>query len=283
MSVSVQIITENKDIDFSKFLISFAKRGYRIVSRLSDDNDFCQFYLQNESTRTIDISKEDYGYEVRITTFANFCDYKLFSETLQSLAETSAGKTYYEETLVDNIAIFFDHEWIMNQIESDYTCVFALVNHSSNNNTNGSEIKLFGPNSTFCIGKLLFEKLNIDKNTPIHIGHKAIIDKMLYSQYSRPSDIRRTSTSLVIQGENGEEDKTVTIYAKNDFDMISKADIMALKVNDNSFIFLEYADFMKIVPSSWELFDNSQYFTQDLSEEEWYELIKQAKEYELFS
>ena len=78
------------------------------------------------------------------------------------------------------------------------------------------------------------------------------------------------------------EKKSVTVYAKNGYGMISSADfifIMYEAENAGKSLLLKYDDFMKIAPESWELFDEKQFFTTNLSDEEFDAFFSRAKQF----
>lgn len=294
MSVVVKIRTKAKDLDFREVLTILARdKGYRIVVTGMDDK-FCQCYLHETSTRMIEITKERGGYEVRITSFASRDEYHFFRDAVQVVMNITGGAGYEEN---DNgckftvAASYMTEEWIEGHMESSYRITWALANahevtihHEDDTEETvweeGSPYCYFGPHSEFYIGENLFKELGITKDTPWHEGYEKLIERFRYSQYSRPDDIRRTSTNMRIKSNNADEDepdKSVTVYAKNEYDMISHADFIALLTGEEDMLLIPYEKFMEIAPESWERFDECQFFTKDLSDTEFQTLIERAQ------
>lgn len=294
MSVVVKIRTKAKDLDFREVLTILARdKGYKIVVTGLDDK-FCQCYLHEKSTRMMEITKERGGYEVRITSFASRDEYYFFRDTVQAIMNITGGAGYEEN---DNgckfivAADYMTEEWIEGHMESSYMITWTMANAHENTiihedgteetiSEDGSPSSYFGPNSQFCIGEQLFRDLGITNDTPWQEGYEKIIERFRYSQYSRPDDIRRTSTNMRIKADNSAEDepdKSITVYAQNQYDMISYADFVAILSDEEDMLLVPYKNFVEIAPESWERFDEYQFFTKDLSDSEYQELIDRAR------
>ena len=166
-------------------------------------------------------------------------------------------------------------------MEADANTLIALSFHKQENGK-FSEIELFGPNCEFCVGLRLLGNLGITQGTDWRIANDALVRRFQYSQYGRGSDCKRTTTNMQIETRNGKE--MLTYYTKNNFDMISYAKIIILAYDIKDFssaVMMYYEDFMKVVPSEWELIDNFQYFTTELSDKEFDDLLERAKPYNL--
>lgn len=278
MSICINIVPQKgKEADYKRLLLELTAQGLRIVVNKWSEG-FCEFYQHRISTRPIDITKEEDGYyEVRITSLAQHSDYELFAKIAEMVREQVDGTAYLED-LEDKIEPlkYFDEEEICRTMESDFSCLWALSNHIKEDDGNPSEIVLFGPITQFCVGKRLMDDLKISEKTPWEKGHKALIKRFLYSQYSRPEDIKRSTTRLMMKMEGEEKKKSLTFYRTNEFDMICKTDLVALILDDENIV-LKYDDFMKIVPAEWERFDNSQYFTTPITPKEMKDMMKRAK------
>ncbi len=261
-----------------------SSKGYDIVANSLDD-DYTEFYLFNISTRTVNITKEDNGYQVRITVMASKEDFVLFKETVMVVAALSSGTAYLEDDddeRIDDVDGYFSEGWIQEQMADEFTIIRTLLYDAIKKDKKKGRIDIAGPLCPFCIGINLFKMLGIDEKTDARLAHDLIIRQIRYSQYSRPEDIRRTSTRMVVKGKNeGDKDRHLTFYFKNEYDMISYAELIALINGKNDTVILEYDDFMKIAPKKWERFDDRQYFTTDLTDEEWQELYNEAKRYSI--
>ncbi len=121
-------------------------------------------------------------------------------------------------------------------------------------------------------------ELGIKQGIDWKLGSEALINRFRYSQYGRRADIKRTTTQMKIKTSDGE--KSMTFYYKNGYGMISAANFILLLYSmeeQNTALLLEYEDFMKIVPNSWERFDEKQFFTTELSNSEFDEFYQRAK------
>lgn len=281
MSVSALIHSRKSNVDLKNILISLAENfGYGIVCNFLEETG-CQFYINNVSTRPIDISKEKGGWEIRLTTCASEEDYILFPRVIVALNEVLNGKVENDDgEIIDNPIKYYGKDWRDHQMESDFRMLVVLCNHK--NEETGKEIMLFGPICSFCVGLKLFEELGIKPDMDWEVGRQALIERFRYSQYSRSADIERTTTQMRIKTSEGE--KSVTFYYKNGYGMISAADYIMLFYSmeeQDTTILLRYEDFMKIVPESWERFDEKQYFTTYLSDSEFDEFYNRALPFNL--
>ena len=264
MSVNVRIRTNNRRLNFEQVVSQLATKGYRLVIKFINP-EACEFYQYRLSTRPIDLSLEDNGYEVRITSLACREDYELFVKTVTIIQEQTDGNVYCEEDddeRLDNVSTFFNSEWIELQMKNDAMCINTLVLGEHVNAPSPEqmcEVGLRGPVGMFYVGENLLEKLNITINTDWREISEKLIGKFRYSQYARPSDIRRTMVISFSDDNKNEENAGM---------------------NDKSIV-VKYEDFMKVVPQQWERFDNSQYFTSPLTDRQFKEFWDRARKYSL--
>lgn len=285
MSVNVRIRTNSKELDFVQVLKQIADEGYNPTVKFIESN-FCEFYQYSISTRPIDLSIEDNGYDVRITSLACSEDYELFAKTIHIVQELTKGNVFYEdddEAPIKDIESYFGQEWIALQMKSDANIINTLVlgEHTNDPEPNKMhEVGLYGPISMFYIGENLLDRLGITIHTDWQSVSEKLIEKFRYSQYARPRDSRRTTTSMEIKrSADSTKNYKLTVYGQNDYDIISRTDYFALKNNEGEAIILEYEDFMKVAPEQWERFDNSQYYTTPLSDKQYKEFWDKANTY----
>ncbi|MBQ6166251.1 MAG: hypothetical protein IJK41_02290 [Muribaculaceae bacterium] len=289
MSINIKVRTKKKDLDYNRVLHSLADGVYPLVVKFMQP-EICEFYQHSISTRPIDISLEDNGYEIRITTLACREDYELFAKTIDLVQKMVDGKVYYEdddEERIEDVNAFFGSEWIEKQMEVDANMLLIMilgerVNISSTNDSH--EVGLFGPVCQFYLGRNLLKDLNIDFHTDRKEASDKLIERFRYSQYSRPHDIRRTTTSMTMNVNNKSKKESdvpdrLTFYMQNAYDMISRANYFMLVAHDEKHLLLEYNDFMKVAPEHWERFDNCQYFTTPLSDKQFKAFWDRAREF----
>lgn len=288
MSIFVKIKTSKKTIDFSKVLDKLTKHGYFIVVNCLSD-EFCQFYQPNISTRPIDISKEDDGYEIRLTTMACKEDYQLFINTVFVSQMLTYGSHVFTEDdeYVSDIKGFFDEKWINQHMESDVRVLLTLIlgEYDGEDALKKHEVGLYGPIRMFYLGENLYKRLGITINTDWCTAHEKIISAFRHSQYSKPANIRETTKSMKVDVEKngGEENmKTATMYVRNKYDMICRAEYFILfDDKTKNLLIMPYEDFMMIAPKEWERFDNCQYFTTPLTLTEYQQFWGNAQKYNI--
>ena len=291
MSINIIVRTKKKDLDYNRLLYSLADGAYQLVVKFMRP-EICEFYQHRISTRPIDISLEDNGYEIRITTLACREDLELFAKTIDLVQKMVDGEVYYEDDddeRIENVKTFFGSKWIKKQMEIDANMLLTIIlgKHVNTTSPNEShEVGLFGPVCQFYLGENLLTDLNVDLHTDRKEASDKIIERFRYSQYSRPQDIRRTTTSMTINADDktkkeGDIPDRLTFYEQNQYDMISRSDYFMLVAHDAKPLLLEYDDFMKVAPEQWERFDNCQYFTTPLSDKQFKEFWDRAREYSI--
>jgi len=281
MSVNVNIRTKKANLDFAKLQNDLATTHPNLATTTYEDG--CEFFLDTISTREVSVANDENGYEVRITTLACREDYELFVETIRLVEQSTGGKVYYEDDddeLIKDVDAYFSEDWINSNLESDARVLTVLARDEH-------EIELYGPVCPFCVGSNLMQDLGITTETDWKEKSQKLIERFRYSQYARPKDARRTTTSMTIRSADADPndekaEKRLTVYQFNKYDMISYADYIALKARSyDSPLLLSYKDFMKIVPKQWERFDNFQYFTTPLTRKQFIELWEKAVPYAL--
>lgn len=65
--------------------------------------------------------------------------------------------------------------------------------------------------------------------------------------------------------------------------MISSANYLAIFVSDKDSICINYDDFLEIAPSLLEMFDDRQFFTTELSNEEFADFCNKACQFEIWN
>ena len=129
MSININVRTKRRDLDYYQVLTSLADEGYQLVVKFMQP-EICEFYQHRISTRPIDISLEDNGYEIRITTLACREDYELFAKTIDVVQKMVDGEVFYEdddEERIEDVRGYFSQEWIERQMEADTSMLLVLI------------------------------------------------------------------------------------------------------------------------------------------------------------
>lgn len=280
MSVCVRIRT-GKEITPDRIFDELVHQGEKIM--VTEDEypnlKFGNFY---ESTRGIEVNKEDNGLEVRICIFSSKADYHLFAKTIKAIMDISGDRAYLEDEDDDEITDpikMFDDKWIAQEMKSGFETCKSLVNEY------GSTVIMDGLFLKMCIGPLLFWDFNVPPTGSTHplyvndvIEHLAFIQWEFYNKTG-------TQTSMKIQSKDGAESKSISyIYVKDgkvsEFDYISFAQLVGIVDfdKDDSVLFpIEYL--WKVVdPDKFIRIDNCQFKREEeLTAEDVRDMIDRAK------
>lgn len=273
MSTVTEIHT-SKNIDLIHVCELLADEdAYKIeVSNL--DVDFISYFISGVSIRCNEITKTSYGYEIRITTLACEEDFRLYRDTIKHLVIITGGKAKYESgEIFNDPETFFNDDFIQETVRDEFntTMIFARNNLLS----------IFGPWRPFCIGKNIYNKI-----TQSHSDEN--LQRLLLYRLIRASQ-------YIIDGENSilmkfrqvtnhqDEDnpEKISIYNKNKHRYILCERYFGLYDSESvNGVIIEYDNIKNIIPDSWTLFDECQYITTDISDEEWNIMFDKALKYE---
>lgn len=282
MSVITMVRTPRTDLNLQDVLLKIAQMDHDLtVTEL--ENKSVTFYINTISLRCTSIKLKEKGYEVKIPTMATRRDFILFRDTVDVLIKELDAIAFLEDNdkkPINDAKKFFSNTWICNAMTTDYhvQTTFAFDNE---------ETKIDCPIRPFFIGKRILDDLEITENTPIEVGRKKLIEQMRYSQYGVPLDLIATPISLFTKAcENSGKQYHSTLYLQNGFGVISGADYFTLRPSricdtNEKFRILRYDKLLKIAPSTWKRFDNKQFFTRDLSDEEFLDFWNKSKEYNI--
>lgn len=239
MSVSVTIRTA-KELSSNQIIDHLFERGEKIVIT-SEDFPSVKIGTLNEALRGIEINKEDAGYEVRVCTFANKADHRLFSLAIDAIMQLSKGKAYFEDDddseVLDPIRSY-DERWFYEQQESSANVLGAMIRNF------GVPVVLYGIFSPFCIGPYTAKDFGWDLKIPEWF---VIEDMQAYftDMQWKTDKIRDTSSRLALQNPNNSDDRKLNISlisAQNGkvdgFDYISYADLVGFMDTYNDEVLL---------------------------------------------
>ncbi|MBR1544121.1 MAG: hypothetical protein IJ626_04425, partial [Muribaculaceae bacterium] len=243
----------SKQLEPKQILDAIACRGERIVVT-SDKFPSLRFGAVYVSLRGIEINREDNGYEVRVCSFANRSDLKLYSSVVEVMLELTNAQCLYEddeEQPITNPKDFFDAKWIDEQIESSLITTSGLIRYS------GKPIIMDGMFFPFCVGPRMAKSYNLHLKEPC-MGDMERIQYYLTAIQWGYSDKESTSSRLVMPNPDDESERPLSlsiIYAEGGkvkpFDFVSYADVvclMNLDKDEEKPVFIKMEDFWKIVP-----------------------------------
>lgn len=258
-------ITTNQRIDISDLVDDLRKK--RISAYAIDRSPTYQIFEDGYSTRGVEITEEDDGYELRMTVLANSNDYLLCNQIAFFLCNNLSGTLTDEDGNEKFIGTLFYDLDISNKINSDIETTFALLRE-------GHNIDIFGPIREFSFGERTRKKalsLQGDKHA---IAYK--LSKMILASQYPPENFIPFSNLLKITNDEGEEYYVQVITNSKDM-VIEKVKGYAITSDTEEKLFLTPEQLISILPEEWELLDDYIILAKQLEEEKWKKFINDAK------
>lgn len=257
MSISIKAITNNK-FDWNDFFQELRNSQPIADIRGIDRNPTYQFYANNYSTRGVEVTEEDFGYEIRLTSCCNFRDYLLANTIALKIRQDTNAKFYNENNSEIYVGTIFYDGHILENTYNDVEVLQTLLK-------DGNEIGLYGTIREFTIGKTFSKKileLTGDKNA---VAAK-FSNLFLQSQY--PSDEFAAFSNLMQINKKGGEDILVQTFFNTQSMIIEKVKTVIFGLNGKT-IYLNPQQLVQFIPSSWQLLDEYTIAAKQLSDTEW--------------
>lgn len=275
MSKVTEIHTDNT-IELLKICEALAEHdAYQIHVKYYDEK-IIQYFMYGVSTRMNEVSKEDYGYEVRITAIACEQDFELYRDTIKHMIRLTGGKAIYEfeEEIIDVVG-YLDDDFIKKAVRSDFDATITLVKADY-------EMGYFCPLRNFYIGKKVLEKIT-NFSTDKDKQRNYLYDLIRKSQYDIDGE-NSTLLGIRIDPNNDDEEnpEKISCYKKNEHRFIQLAQYFGLLDDKkDDLIVMKYENLEHIAPASWELYDENQYIAHDISDEEWEVMWSKALKFKI--
>lgn len=254
MSICVNFLSTDR-FEPNQIFDELMKRGEAIMIT-SNSFPCLKFGTINQALRGIEINQEEYGYEIRVCSFANRSDLRLFSivvDVMMSLTNKAGIYENDEEQPITNPKEFFNDKWIQEQIESSLRVTSALIRFK------GKPIIMTGLFFPFCVGPRLARDFNIIRFNSDIKNMYSLQDYLSGVQWTYANK-ENTSSRLELNDSDDENARPLSlsiIYAKGGnikpFDYVSYAEVVGLMDLDNEIVLIKMEDFWKIV--SQEYFD----------------------------
>lgn len=266
MSYTIQI-HEKEEIDFDDLYRYLQMRNSDTVGQLRND-DLVYFYRDGYSFRGVDFSKEDYGYEIRLTILSNAADYytavllmeyfKMFRREAKIIDEN--------ETTIKDIYNLFTDEIIADNFKRDVNTVKLLVEYE------GHTITFYGPNAEFYIGPNVLKNLNAQEEGFEHRLEK-LIKKVLYQL---PENENPT---VMAMGNDEENQKIIKLVTESSNYILQKYDYLIFNKNLTSeafedMIFVTNDDLNAHLPEEWQLIDEYTIVAPALGSKKYLDLVE---------
>lgn len=255
MSVCVNFQTTKK-LEPKTILETLANRGEKIMV-ISGEYPSVHFGTHLKALHGIEINQEDDGYEVRVCSFANRADLRMFVAAVDVMKSLTGAKALLDgddEQEIINPREYFDEAWMDEQLDSSMRMNCVLVRHF------GSPVIMDGLILSICFGPFIADEFELDLSNPDKEAFEDLQGYLTNLQW-RFADKKDTSTHLAMPNPDDKDDRSLSIsmiYAKDGkvepFDYVSYADLLGLMdmdkngvANDVALIHME--DFPKIMPS----------------------------------
>lgn len=282
MSVCVYFKTA-KQLKAENVLKSFAERGEKIMVT-SQDFPCLKIGTFQEALRGIEINQEDDGYELRVCSFTNRADLKLFIVAIELMRAITGVKALSEdEEEIANPRDVFDEDWIKDQLNSSVSVTCSLIQHF------GKPIIMYGLFFPICFGPVLAKSFDIDLSNPQEDTFESLQEYLTNLQWHFANK-ENTSTRLAIPDPTNENDRPlgVSVICAEDgkvspFDLVSYAEVLGLVDYDGDAVMIHMEDFPRIVRSEqFTMLDDYQFAIDgQLSYEDFKQMQNLARLYQV--
>lgn len=258
-------ITTSQRIDIKELIDKL--RDKRIAAYAIDRHPTYQIFEDGFSTRGVDITEEDNGYEIRMMVLANSHDYLLCNQIAFILCNNLNGTLTNEEGNEKFIGTLFYDLDISNKMQSDIETTFALLKE-------GHNIDIFGPVREFSFGERTRRKALALQGDKHAIAYK--LSKMILACQYPPENFIPFSNLLKVTGKD-EEEYYVQVLTNSKDKVVEKVKEYAIISGNNEKIYLKPEELISILPEEWELIDEYTILASKLGEEKWDKFINDAK------
>lgn len=245
MSQTIEIHTQST-IDFEK-LYDFLQKSDKAVVGSGRSENMVYFYSNGYSTRGIDVSKKNIGYEIRLTTLANTADYKLANDVVLFFKIHVPGSVIiFDDNEVFTVNVFLTNN-LNNYFKRDAELVYQLAMQHQ------TPITLFAAGNEYYLGRYVFSKIHMDEDG-WELRLEALIQQVLYK-------LPKSESDNVLQIGQRDESKIAKLVTAHVSYIIKKYDVLLFnKSKDsnhiNDLLFLTNDILNENLPTSWERIDD---------------------------
>lgn len=214
-------------------------RKWQGVKYEQKSEEILYLWLENASTRGLDVTNEGDKIEIRTTILSNHHDYQLVNWIAAALYEEFNCEFIDEDDNALILPEIIDLSKTSSLVNSDYNTIKTLAMH-------GEELAIFGPHREVHIGKDLIDFVETVSEDPA----EQLELKIRHIQYSIP---KPSGNYLSIQTENG--DKSLCLLKLDEPQIISKFDYLGIHINEDKIVLITNDDLKTIKPLEWQLLD----------------------------
>ncbi len=230
-------------------------------------------YIDNKSTRGVDLTFEDYGYEIRNTILSSEADYNLTNLLIEVLLNITDGILMNEDDEPIDGPYIYDGVAIKDMVLHDAQSIVVIAKENN-------EVAIYGPVRKTHFGKRLGKELEPfldDLNT---LSQK-VFDIILNVQYGLPD--YEYGNIMAMNGNVGEKEKILKLITDESDYLIDKYDYILLNGNKEEPIVITNEILNSMLPVSWKLVDEFTIVAPRLNQTEYKKLIESATPFDMFN
>lgn len=270
MSVLHRIITD-KEID-PDVLLGSLQNTYPQVEGRDEGEGVLYFYLDQESCRGVNLSKTDYGYELRTTIMSDDMDYRLANEIATIVWQVTEATIVDEddEAVVQPMEVFPKSRYY-KMILADAQLIHLLSGPPEN-----KQITLFGPLCQVYFGPRTHKYFKKHEGSHSALAYE-MIKMMIKVQYQLP----KSDSDTVMQLGEGKGKKILKLLTRECSYIIRLYDYVLLLIKENNdsmdnMVAISNDVLNTILPASWELIDEYTIVAPRLQASEYDALVARA-------
>lgn len=223
------------------------------------NNDEWLFWVENESTRGVEVSYDEPHIEVCVFTLSNHIDYQLVNWIGQAIEEEFGGVCENEDENI-NLKEITDLTSTKDLFLNDYKVIRALAKQADT-------FTMFGPHRPVHIGKNFIDRLEI-------YGEEAPEQLELWIrhiQYKLPP-----SSGNFMELKHPDGPKHIKLLHLVEFQVIQQYDYLAINTGTDETIIITNDDLNTILPDKWDLIDEYTIVAPPLDHKEAVDFISRA-------
>ncbi|MCG9910867.1 MAG: hypothetical protein MH137_06145 [Flavobacteriales bacterium] len=265
MSIIHKIIG-NTPLDFEKLNLLIKNINGAAFSYRDDGSYY--YWIENHSTRGVDLTPESDYIEIRNTLLSNIHDYELTNKLVSQIKFLTNGIVLNEDDEPVEGYPLFKPQFIEKQIQQDCNIVQALLGL-------GEEITIYGTKRKVHFGKHIFNKW---KDLSGENLTKAIFDLIEKVNYYIPD----YDYGQVIQVGDDDEPKFIKLIT-NAFDcIVDKYDYIMLHNEEDEAVMITNDILNTILPEEWQRVDEYTLVAPIIKTEHWEKLLASARQLNIF-
>ena len=247
-------------------------KEYSNLSAEKREENYVYFYLNGMSSRGVDVSIEDIGYEIRNTVMSNKADLMLAHRIIMYLMVKTKSMAYNEDDEIIEPNYLLNKDNFENGFKDDLKTIFIFIEGT------GETIEFPGPTRSVFIGKTILNKYSNYKNN-INFVSENIENLFLKVLYNLPD-----YTEGNLMGADSKEGKMIKIkiVTHDDCYIIQNYDYIIVsnedETNKDEMVMVNIQNIRKVLPPKWEINDEITLVAPKLTLENWKHFRAKCKE-----